>query len=501
MGHKTSNNKRIVRNTIFLYFRMLLVMGVSLYSSRIVLSALGEVDYGLYSVVGGMALMFGFFSSSLSNAIQRFLNIAIGKNDLIEAKKIVSLGATTLLGLSLLILLFGEAFGLWFVYNELAIPKERMEAALWVFHTSILFLFFTINGIVFNSVLIARENFKFYAYIGVVEAITRLMIAFIILQSSGDRLKIYSVLYLLIAMIIQLFYTIYCIRKYNECKIKLYWDMQLLKQILNFVGWNTVGTIAWTLNGQGINMLINTFFGLSANAARAVSLQIETGVGNLNQGFITAVKPQVVKSYAAQKYSESIELFFNSSRFSFILLSLLSIPIIMNREFILDLWLINPPSNTADFMLWALIGMLVNSLTFPIWNSIQAIGELKKYSLISNGIYLLAFPFSLLAFHIGAPAVVAFQIIVFVRVIQILCSLLVLRSFLYFNLIKYFQAVLAPNIFILLISTAICFILRVFIEGSFILFLLDIGTVFIISLLFGLSLTEKKQIIHKFRLF
>lgn len=495
-----SRNSQIAKNTLFLYVRMVLIMGVSLYTSRVILAALGETDFGIYSVVGGMALMFAFFSSSLSNATQRFLNIAQGKNDKEEANRVFALSQTAFFLLSLCVLLFAEVIGLWFIYNKLVIPIERLDAALWVFHATVISLFFTINGIVFNSVLVARENFRIYAYIGVFEAFAKLAIAVVLSLTDVDRLKLYASLYVAMTVLVQIFYAGYCVRKYEECRIRRYWNRKLFVELSSFIGWNTLGTAVWTLNAQGIAVLINIFFGLSVNAARAISSQVESGLGQVNLGFITAVKPQVVKTYAVQQYTEFKQLLFDSTRHSFILMWFMGLLVIQNRDFILKLWLVNPPRGTADFVLWAVIALLVNAFTLPIWNAIQAIGKLGRYSIVSNGIYLLVFPISFIAFYLKAPAVAFLQITSIIRVIQILGGLLVLKKYLYFSLGEYMKLVLIPIFQISLFSIGVCLLVRNVFSEPWLLMSFDIVVLILVVVTVGLSKEERNFLLSKLRI-
>ncbi len=495
-----SQNSQIAKNTLFLYIRMVLIMGVSLYTSRVILAALGESDFGIYSVVGGMALMFAFFSSSLSNATQRFLNIAQGKNDKEEANRVFALSQTAFFLLSLCVLLFAEVIGLWFIYNKLVIPIERLDAALWVFHATVISLFFTINGIVFNSVLVARENFRIYAYIGVFEAFAKLAIAVVLSLTDVDRLKLYASLYVAMTILVQIFYAGYCVRKYEECRIRRYWNRKLFVELSSFIGWNTLGTAVWTLNAQGIEVLINIFFGLSVNAARAISSQVESGLGQVNLGFITAVKPQVVKTYAVQQYAEFKRLLFDSTRHSFILMWFMGLLVIQNRDFILKLWLVNPPQGTADFVLWAVIALLVNAFTFPIWNAIQAIGKLGRYSIVSNGIYLLVFPISFIAFYLKAPAVAFLLITSIIRVVQVLGGLLVLKRYLYFPLGEYVKSVLIPIFQISLFSIGACLLVRNVFSEPWLLMSFDLIVLALVIAIVGLSKEERIFLLSKLKI-
>lgn len=444
------NNKSIAKNTLFLYIRMFLIMGVTFYTSRVILSALGEIDFGIYSVVGGMALMFAFFSSSLSNATQRFLNIALGKEEIEEASRVFALSQTSFFLLSLLVLLLAEVIGLWFIYNKLVVPAERLDAALWVFHATVISLFFTINGIVFNSILVARENFKIYAYIGVFEALAKLVIALLLGIADTDRLKLYASLYVGMTILVQIFYAIYCICKYDECRIRMYWDQKMFVQLSRFIGWNTFGTAVWALNGQGISMLMNTFFGVSVNAARGISSQVEQAINNFNTGFITATKPQIVKLFASGHHYSFVKLTFDSSRFSFFLMLVLSLPVMFQRELMLSIWLIEPPTLAGRFIVWTLIFSLINSLTNPLWNAIQAIGELRRYIIVGGVVYSLAFPISYVGLLWYPNPVLPLIILVVIRFIYVVVSLVILKRYIQLSVWEYMMSVIRPILYVVL---------------------------------------------------
>lgn len=447
-----AQNSHIAKNTLFLYIRMLLIMGVTFYTSRVILTALGETDFGIYSVVGGLALMFAFFSSSLSNATQRFLNIALGKEDLEEASRVFSLSQVSFFLLSLLVLFLAEVIGLWFIYNKLVIPGDRLDAALWVFHATVISLFFTVNGIGFNSVLVARENFKVYAYIGIFEALAKLGIAAALSLTNADRLKLYASLYVGLTISVQIFYAIYCIHKYEECRIRMYWDKRMFIQLSSFIGWNTFGTAVWALNGQGLSMLMNTFFGVSVNAARGISSQVEQAINNFNTGFITATKPQVVKLFASGQHSSFVKLTFDSSRFSFFLMLTLSLPIIFQRELVLSIWLSHPPALAASFVLWALIFSLVNSLTNPLWNAMQAVGELRRYTIVGGVVYSLAFPISYVGLLWYPHPVLPLIILVLIRFIYVFVALTILKAYIQLSISDYILMVIKPILYVVLFA-------------------------------------------------
>lgn len=468
MSDNSANNKRIAKNTLMLYIRMLLVMAVALYTSRVILQSLGIVDYGLYNVIGGMTLMFGFFQSSLSNATQRYLNVELGRNDLEGVNRIFSLSQLIYFAMSILVVIVAEVIGLWFIYNKLTIPPDRLDAALWVFHTTVISLFFTLNGIVYNSMLIANENMKAYAYLGVIEVVLKLLIAFALFYSPFDRLKLYSVLFLLVTLSVQSFYAVTCIRKYKEARFHYYWNKNIFREMFAFMGWNTIGTAAWALNFQGINILFNIFFGPVVNAANGIASQVNGAVTKFSMNFYTAVQPQIVKSYAAGDYDYFRSLIYNSSRYSFYLMWLLCLPIMLRIDYILELWLGNVPESTNQFVIWTLIFSLVNTLTNPFWMAIQAVGKLKKYVIVGSCVFFLAFPVALLFFKFSFPAITALQILTVIRGIYLLTVIIITNKYVNIGIKKYILHTIFPIVKVAAISLFTLLLINHILPSNFI---------------------------------
>lgn len=497
-------NKRIMKNSLFLYFRMLLVMLVTLYTSRMILKILGEEDFGIYNIVGGIAGMFAFFTSSLSNSTQRYLTFYLGKNDHSTLQKIFSLSLTIYLIISLTVIVLGELIGLWFLNEKLNIPQDRMGAAFWVFHSTIISLFFTLNGIVFNSVLMARENMKIYAYFSIVESLLKLSVVFILfLDYAYDKLKVYSVLFLLVTILIQSFYAIYCYKKYPECRLKFFWDSKLFLEMFKMIGWNGFSTAVWAINGNGISIILNIYFGPIANAARGLASQVEAAINSFSNNFFSAVRPQIVKSYASENYHYFSNLLFYSSKYSFYLLFALCIPLFTKCEYILELWLGSVPFYTVEFVHWSLLFALVNILINPFWYGILAIGKLKKYCLIGSLVYLLVFPLSLILVHVYNDATIVYKVLVSVRCVYHFVTLYIFKSIFEISISKYITKVLTPIVLVSLLSYVICdYIERYFSDNLFYLFLYCVVSVVIILLItyvFGISSEERKILVSKLK--
>lgn len=464
-----NNNKIIVKNTLYLYIRTFFTMLISLYTSRVVLSVLGVNDYGIYNVIGGIAGSFSFLSSMLSNATQRYLNVAIGKNDKKEANHVFNMNMLIYLIYAFVSILIVEIGGAWFIENKMVLAPERVDAAYWCLHSTVIILFVSLVSSVYESVLIARENMKVYAYMGIYDAIMKLLIVFIVSIITFDKLKTYAVLIALMSISARLIPTIYTIMHYEETKLKYYWDTYSFKSMSKFISWNFIGTVVFILNDQGMNMLLNMFFGPAVNAARGLSVQVKTAVSNFAMGFFTAVRPQIVKSYAAGDTSRFTELIFNSGKFTFFLLWLICFPVMLRIDNILLFWLGNVPDWTAQFVIWILIFNLINcSFCDPVWQGMQAIGDLKKYISIGSFIYLLAFPATWIAFKLHGSPLLAFQILVIIRVVYFMVTMQIFRNRSYFPFSEYAQIVLFPVFKVVIFSLLLSVLVNEAMPDSFI---------------------------------
>ena len=293
-----ADNKRIAKNTVFLYVRMLLVMGATLYTSRIVLNVLGAEDYGLYNVVGGLVTMFTFLNGSLGSATSRYITFELGRRDYERVNRVFNVALLIHIALAVLIIILAETIGLWFFYEKMTIPEERMSAAFWVYQISILTCFFSLTQVPYNAMIIANENMRIYAWVGIVEAVFKLAIAFILPFAPFDTLVYYALLLCVVQISIMLFYRIYCGRNFKESKIILYKDKTLYKEMFSYAGSDLIGNLSVLAQGQGLNILLNMFFGPVVNAARGIAYQVQGAVTQFSNNFMTAVRPQIIKSYA-----------------------------------------------------------------------------------------------------------------------------------------------------------------------------------------------------------
>lgn len=503
MSDNTQNNKRIAKNTVFLYFRMLLVMGVALYTTRVIFRVLGAEDMGIYNVVGGLTISFAFFSSSLSNATQRFLNMELGKDDISGANKVFCLSIVIYATIVLAVLIFGEFFGIWFVENKMVIPADRLDAAVFVLHTTLIGLAVTLISSVFDSVLIARENMKIYAYIGVVEVILKLVIVYMLEAFNYDKLKLYALLFLIVHSLIKSFAVIYCVSKYPECKFKLYWNWKQFKEMFSFIGWNGFGTAVWMVNEQGTNILLNLFFGPLVNASRAISAQVSGAVSRFTDNFYVAVRPQIIKSYASQNYEYLKKLIYSSSRYSFFLMWILCLPIISNCNAILTLWLKDVPQYAVEFVQWILLFNCINVLTNPIWTAIQATGHLKEYTIVGGIVFLLAFPVSYIFLKMGMGPVIVFQMLVLFRTIYIIVCFRIARKHIDIKAKEYLTSVVWPICRVVTVSATIVYLALYVIDNSItgliVITMLSIIATATAILLWGITNNERSMVTNFIR--
>lgn len=449
----SENNKRIAKNTVLLYVRTLFSQLLALYTSRKILEIIGVEDFGIYNVVGGVVVMLTFLNGSMAVATQRYLTIELGKNDMNAYNKTFSMACIIHLVMALLIFVAAETLGLWFVNTYLNIPLERMFAANWVYQASILMVLLGVVQTPYNASLMAHEQMGVYAYVGMGESVFRLLIVFLLLAVTYDRLIIYAFLLFCVQLISAWIYRRYCTLHYEECKFHWVWDKRLFHSMLGFTGWNLFGTIAWILKDQGSNMLMNIFGGPLINAARGVSYQVSNAVQNLVNGFNTAVNPQLTKNYASEDKKDLYKLMFSSSRISFYLLLLIALPVMIEVPYLLHLWLVEVPEYTILFTRIILLEALLNTLSGTLVTSLLATGNIKWYQIIVGSIMLLNVPVSYLllklGFSIETPLIVSLVIIL----VSIGARLWFCKYQLLMNISSYLHEVVKPVMLVFILSS------------------------------------------------
>ena len=350
MSSVSISNKRIAKNTLLLYVRTLFIMLVSLYTSRVVLNTLGVEDYGVYNVVGGVVAMFGFINSSMSSATQRYITFALGKGNMEQLQKVFSTALQIHVLIAVLIVILGETVGLWFMYTQMKIPADRIDAAFWVLQCSIAATVIMIISVPYNADIIAHERMSAFAYISILEAVLKLAVVYVLQISPYDKLVVYAFLILFVQMLARFCYSRYCNKHFVESKYRHVWAKSLFREMTGFAGWSLFGNLSGVLFGQGLNMLLNVFFGPVVNAARAVSVQVQGAIQQFVGNFQMALNPQITKTYAKGEMEEMHKLMFRSARFSFYLLFFLSLPVLFETDFVLTVWLKTVPDDAAVFL-------------------------------------------------------------------------------------------------------------------------------------------------------
>lgn len=459
-------------------------MLVTLYTSRVVLNTLGVSDYGIYNVVGGVVAMFGFINSSMASATQRYITFALGKGDLKRLQTVFSTALQIHFLIAALIVLLGETVGLWFLYEKMQIPADRMDAAFWVLQCSILSTVVMIISVPYNADIIAHEKMSAFAYISILEAVLKLAVVYALLLSPYDKLIFYAFLILAVQLLIRFCYNSYCHKHFFESKYKHIWDKSLFKEMTGFAGWSMFGNLSAVLFGQGLNMLLNVFFGPVVNAARAVAVQVQNAIQQFVGNFQMALNPQITKSYAKGEMEEMHQLMFRSARFSFYLLFLLSLPVLFETNFILTIWLKTVPENTVTFLRIMICTSLIYSLANPLIVANQATGKVKKYQAICGSILLMILPISYVCLKLGCPAYSVFIVHFIMESITQIVRMVMLRPLIGIRVRDYFINIYKKVSFVIILSIIVPFfvyenlndtILRFFIVC--IVCVLSVGTV------------------------
>ena len=427
VSDSSSNNKRIAKNTLLLYFRMLLTMGISIYTSRVVLDVLGAIDYGIYNVVGGFVAMFTIISGAMTTATQRFLSFEIGKGEKGEVQSLFSTSVLIHFILAAIILLLAETVGLWFLNTHMNFPQERYEAANWVFQFSVLTFLINVVSVPYNAAIIAYERMKAFAYVSIVEVSLKLLVVYLLLISTYDKLIVYAFFLALIAITIRIIYGIYSHRYFPECRCDFSWNKRKGKNMLSFVSWNMIGSVAGVAKEQGINVLLNIFFGSAVNAARGVAYQVLNAMSGFVSNFQLAMNPQIVKHYASGEKEDMFKLVFRGSKYSYLMMMVLSLPVILETPFILDVWLKVVPDYTVIFLRLVLMTALVDSLSGTLITAMHASGKVRDYQIVVGGLSLFTLPVAYVFFKWGYPPYAAMIVGLSISILCHIARLLLLK--------------------------------------------------------------------------
>lgn len=453
-----TTEKRIAKNTMFLYIRMLLIMLVTLYTSRIILRTLGEEDYGIYNIVGGIVILFSFFNNAMVSATQRFLNYEIGKNRLINAQKYFSASIIIHIVIAILFLIIIESIGYLFFFKNLNIPAERFEAAIFVFHISSISAIINILRIPYGAVIVAKESMSFYAYVSVFETIGKLLIVFLLGISNHDKLKLYSLLMLCIIIITNMVYVYYCKTKLSSiCKFILCKDRQIYLQLCSFSGWSVLGSMANAGANQGINIIINIFNGVILNTAVGIANQVNLAIYNFVSNFQVAFNPQIIKTFANSDKKSFFTLLFKTSKYSFSLIWILALPVLICTDEILKLWLGAFPEYTTKLTQLMIAFSILDAIQGPLWISVQATGKIRTYQIFISLMILMNLPISYLALSLGCDIYSVFYIKIFINLLIFIYRLFYIKKIFNFPVKEYLIKVVLIDIIIICITYPISY--------------------------------------------
>ncbi len=504
----TQNYKRIAKNTGFLYIRMLIIMGVSFYTVRIVLDTLGVSDFGIYNLVASFVMILALLSNTLTSGTQRFLTFEIGKNDLVKLKQIFSTALLIHIALAVIILILAETIGLWFLYEKINIPVDRLDAAFWVYQFSILSVMVTITQVPYNALIIAHERMQIFAYISIIEAILKLFIVYMLLIVSYDKLITYSILMFAVSLVIAIFYRVYTLRNYKESHFEFSFDKEIVKAMVVFSGWNLFGTIGALVSSSGIAILLNIFFGPIANAAYAISMQVSSALNQFVNNFQVAMTPNITKLYAQNKIDELNNFLLQNSKYAFLLLWVIVLPILFKLDYILSIWLTTVPQNTEIFTKLLIIYGLMYALLKPLVMAIHATGKNKGIQLTAGTLLILVLPISYLLlkfdFPIYSPLIVSLVIWFF----HLSLEFYFLKKYINFSVALYLKKTIIPILLIVLISSIITSYLSIILDkGLFHVFLfscitllLNLVLVYFIAFDNGMRQSAKVKIVNIYNL-
>lgn len=493
-----TNNKRIAQNTLFLYIRMALSMIISLYTVRVVLQVLGVEDYGIYSAVGGIVSSLTIFTNSLSIASQRFFSIEIGKCDRTGLSRVFNSMFFLYLLTAVLVLIIAETVGLWFLEYKMVIPPNRMDAAFVILQCTLLSFFISIIVSPFQAVIIAKEDMKIYAYVGIYNVVIKLLIVYLIQLFDIDKLILYSVLLLFASISGELIYFIYSIRKYNDVNLKLKWDIQTIKGIVGFSGWTFIGCLAFLCNAQGLNLLMNIFWGPIANAAYNIGNTVKNAVNQFGTNVFVAVRPSLIKEYAANNFEYVRRLFFFSTKIIFSFLFVVVFPISMEIEGILSLWLGEVGNYMVSFVPLMLGWTLLLNISDPITAIVQAANKVKIYHLSVDLFTLMTLPLSYLVFKFGARPEWAFIISIIIFSFAHVIRLWVLRSIIQIRILDYFKKIILRILLTITFSLVIVYLIKFYVVSNTVLILfikIILEAIVAIVLSYFIALNDEERVL------
>lgn len=459
-------HNRIAKNTLFLYFRMLITLVVSLYTSRVLLNTLGVDDYGIYNLVGGIIVVLAFFNSAMSSATQRFLNVELGLNNRDKLQEVFSTSLIIHFLIAIIVLLLAETVGIWFINKHLNIPEDRMIAANWVFQFSVAAFIVNIISIPYNAAIIAHEKMSAFAYISIIEVLLKLIIVFFLQVILFDKLILYAFLVLVISIIIRIIYGTYCSKKFEECHFVFKINKTLFKSLLSFSSWSLFGNLGYILHTQGISIALNIFFGTTVNAAQAVANQVNSVVKGFVLNFTQALNPQIVKNHASGESDKMHILILKGCRFSYFLIMIFAIPLILETPVILKVWLKMVPDYTVIFIRLTLLLSLVDSFTGVLTTAQGATGRIKKYQIVLTLIGIFHLPLSVLYFYLGYDAYYTMYVYLVIIIILQMTRISFVCNSIKIPKIVFLKEVILPCIYVTVLAMSIPLLIHIYLNVS-----------------------------------
>lgn len=494
----SENNKRIAKNTLALYLQMFCSMLIGLYTSRVVLNTLGVEDFGIYNVVGGVMAMFGVANTAMSSSTARFLTFELGSGDITKLKTIFSQSVLIHALLAFSVCVLAETIGLWFLNTQMQIPSARMEAAQWIFHCSVAASFFGMINVPYNASIIAHEKMGIFAYFSIIDISFKLGIVFMLELVSSDKLKLYAVLLLIVQVVMQSIYMIYCSIKFDEARVRLVWNKAVFREMTSFAGWSLFGDAAVMMFTQGLNILLNLFFGATVNAARGIAVQVQGVLIRFISSFQMALNPQITKTYAANDLVYMHKLIYASSKYSFFLLLLLSLPVFIEANNILYWWLKIVPDHTINFVRIMILISFIDCMANPLIISAKATGRIKVYQSILGSLLLLIVPLAYMTLKFGFPPESVFIVHLTVAILGQCVRVALLRPMIKFSLKDYFMKVILKSSVILCTSPLLPFVCYLILPDSFLRFVLvclaSVVSVITLIYFFAMDSSEKSLI-------
>lgn len=500
-----SSKTTIAKNTTLLYARTAFVLVVSLYTSRVILQALGVEDYGVYMAIGGVVSILTVVIGPVDGAISRFLTYELGRGDKDKLRRYFSTGLTIMIFFSVFAIILLETVGLWFLNNKMVIDESRMSAANWVLHLSIGVFVAHLLTSPYRGVIIAHERMTLYAYLGILDALLKLLVAFMLMLSTFDKLIFYSALLFAVSLLVLYIYIVVCYKNFQECKkLKIAIDKELFSGLFSFAGWNVFGAAASFCRGQGINLLFNLFGGPIVNAAYGIANQVNSAVGNFVSNFTTAINPTIIKSYASDEKMYMLSLIYQGARFSYFLVLFFAMPLILEAEYVTKLWLGQTPAYSVIFIQMMLLYCLIESVSKTIMAGVHASGKIRAYQIVIGSFQIIILPIAYIILRLGHSPVVVFSAMIIVDIIAVFARMLMARSIFGLSIWAYFWEVLVKVTLVTVVALALPLVLRIYLADNIWRFVIVVGTslisITITVLIIGCSKSERKALLNKFNL-